>query len=151
MQAEKRRAPPLHVKLESALRQLVDAWKDLGRLPRDSEPQLEFDHVPPLALRDVDPETGHHIPHQHDSEHLQWMVKEDHARKTRGSGATTAGSDIGEIRKTRQLVKKRRAREAKAAGEPPPARTKPKAKIPSPPKKARPKQLRASGFKRRGV
>lgn len=152
MKAEKRREPPLHVKLTAALRQLVEAWRQLGRIPGDVEPILEFDHYPALGLRDVDPDTGHHIPHQHSAEHLRWMPKEDHARKTRGTGATTAGTDIGEMRKTRQLVKKRNARESPPEEEPPARRTKPKAKIPGRgfdrPKKI---QARATGFKRRGA
>jgi hypothetical protein len=152
MKAEKRKEPPLHVKLEAALRQLVEAWKALGRVPADETPKLEFDHHPALGLREVCQETGQHIPHQHSAEHLRWMPKEDHDRKTRGTGATTNGTDIGEMRKTRQLVKKRKARESPPEEQPPERRTKPKAKIAGRgfdrPKKI---QARATGYKRRGV
>lgn len=152
MKAEKRREPPLSVKLEAALRQLVDAWKALGKVPADEEPKLEFDHFPALGLREVCQETGQHIPHQHSAEHLRWMPKEDHARKTRGTGATTNGTDVGEMRKTRQLVKKRNARETPPEERPPERRTKPKSNFP---KRGFPKpkkiQSRATGYKRQGV
>lgn len=152
MKAEKRREPPLHVKLEAALRQLVEAWKQLGKVPADETPKLEFDHFPALGLREVCQETGQHIPHQHSAEHLRWMPKADHDRKTRGTGATTNGTDIGEMRKTRQLVKARIARESPPEDEPPARHTKPKSNFP---KRGFPKrekiQARATGYKRRGV
>ena len=152
MKAEKRREPPLHVKLTCALRQLVEAWKALGKIPADAEPALEFDHITALGLRDVCPETRQHIPHQHDPDYLQWLPKVDHDRKTRGNGATTNGSDVGEMRKTRQLVRKRIARESPPEEQPPARRAKPKCKIPGrgfpKPKKI---QSRATGYKRRGV
>lgn len=152
MKAEKRREPPLHVKLAAALRQLVECWIALGKVPADAEVKLEFDHFPALVLRDVDQETGQHIPHQHDPEFLQWLWKVEHDRKTRGNGATTAGSDVGEARKTRQLVKKRMERETPAEINSEKRRIKLKSEIKSAGFRKREKpQSRATGFQRRGV
>lgn len=141
LKGEKRKTPPLGVKLQSALRQLVEAWRALGKIPADVPDEavkLQFDHFPALGLRDVHPETRKYIPDQHDPEYLQWLYQPTHDIKTRGRGATTKGSDIGEITKTRHLVEQRRERERRAAeraaieaGEeppPPPKRQKPKRK-----------------------
>lgn len=144
LKGEKRRTPPLAVKLEAALRQLVEAWRALGKIPDDvpdAAVKLQFDHFPALGLRDVDPETRKYIPDQHDPEYLQWLYHRTHDIKTRGRGATTRGSDIGEMTKTRKLVKKRKERERAAAEraaieageEPPPPsrRIKPKRRMQS--------------------
>lgn len=160
MTAEKRRTPPMAIKLQRALEQLADAYVKLGKVEKGLTVIWEFDHFPALGLREVDPKTGHHIPHQHSAEHLRWIPKETHAIKTRGRGATTSGSDIGEMRKTRNLVKKRAEREAKMNLEGPTELAgygkskpspKPKAKIAARPKPPKKPQKRASGYKRKGV
>lgn len=144
LRGEARRTPPLGVKLQAALRQLVEAWRALGKIPADvpdDAVKLQFDHYPALGLRDVDPDTRKYIPDQHDPEYLQWLYTPTHDIKTRGRGATTRGSDIGEITKTRHLVEKRIERERAEAtrtairmGEeppPPPKRQKPKSRLQS--------------------
>lgn len=108
LRAEKRRAVPMEVQRDVALRQLIELMRETGRIPpEDTAPQLDLDHDPMLALRDVDPETRHHIPHQHAREALIFRYRPQHNVKTRGRGATTADSDIGNLRKTRQLVEAR--------------------------------------------
>lgn len=114
-EAEKRRTPPLEVRLQVALRQLVEAWRAMGRLEPHEPVRLELDHIPALVLRAVDPTTGHHIPHQHDPDALAYKTVAEHKLKTHGNGATNRGSDRGEAIKTRHLEEKRLAREAKAA------------------------------------
>lgn len=134
LRGEKRRTPPLGVKLEAALRQIVDLWKLLGRVPAEmqfEEMKLDCDHNPALGRRRIEEKTRKYIPDQHDPKFLEFLWRPDHKTKTSGNGATTRGSDIGEISKTKRLVKKRKARERAAAieagEEPPPlARTPPK-------------------------
>nr|USU32970.1 hypothetical protein NG677_04505 [Methylobacterium sp. OTU13CASTA1] len=119
--AEPRRAPPLGVQLEAAKRQIIGFMQALGMIPADVDPasvKLECDHDPALGLRDIDPLTRQHVPHQHDAQHLVFRPDTRHAVKTRGTGATTAGSDVGEMRKTRQLVKARVARGEVEADDP---------------------------------
>lgn len=102
--AEPRRAVPLAKQLEASKRQIADLMQKLGMVPVSEPVELQLDHDPALGLRDVDQATGEHSPHQHDPQYLVWRPKPRHAEKTHGRGATTAGSDVGEMRKTRQLV-----------------------------------------------
>jgi hypothetical protein len=108
MKAEKRRAVPLSKGLPAALAQLEGLMRRVGMIPTEvTAVEWELDHEPALGLRDIDPATQQHVPHQHDERFLVWRPKVIHAVKTRGTGATTAGSDVGEMRKTRQLVEAR--------------------------------------------
>lgn len=59
---------------------------------------VNFDHVHPLALGGAD-----------DIENIVAVHIDCHSAKTRGTGATTAGSDIGNIAKTRRLTKSQEA------------------------------------------
>lgn len=61
-----------------------------------------FDHEPALKLRDVDWEAFEYIPHQHDPAYIDARCTRSHKVKTSGSGATTAGTDIGKIKKERK-------------------------------------------------
>lgn len=61
---------------------------------------IEYDHVHPLALGG-----------EHTVENLRPVCKTCHKAKTSGTGATTHGSDIGNISKTRRLEKARKAQE----------------------------------------
>lgn len=106
MKAEPRRPVPMRLQRDVALAQLAVALSKLGLVPVEHAISWELDHAPALARRDVDPETGQHVPHQHDVNYLVWMPKAEHAVKTRGSGATTRGSDIGEVAHERRLTKK---------------------------------------------
>lgn len=110
MKAEPRRTPPVGKQLAAAKRQIVELMQRCGMVPVEmpvEDVKLECDHDPALGLRDVCPKTGRHVPHQHDDRFLVFRPDTRHAVKTRGNGATTVGSDIGEMRKTRQLVEKR--------------------------------------------
>lgn len=83
------------------------------KLPISTCSETVWEHMHPLALGGADDETNIRLVHKH-------CAKE----KTSGAGATTHGTDIGEIAKTKRLEK---AREALDRGE---AR-KPKKKIPN--------------------
>lgn len=127
MSAEKRRPVPLSKSLPAALAQLESLMRKAGMIPVEvTAVEWELDHDPALGLRDVDPATGQHQPHQHDERFLVWRPKAKHALKTRGAGATTAGSDVGEMRKTRQLVRARVERGEVNADDPSVARWAPK-------------------------
>lgn len=95
--AEPRRAVSMKLQRDLALAQLADAMRALGLIPVDAAPEFELDHDPALCLRPVDPETGKHIPPQHEPSCLIWRTKEAHDRKTNGPGGekriTNAGSD----------------------------------------------------------
>jgi hypothetical protein len=80
-----------------------------------------FDHRPPIRLRNVNQDGSDYDPPQQDPRYIDAICPVEHRRRTSGTGATVAGSDIG-------LIKKERRREKRAAG----ARAKPKAKIQSP-------------------
>ncbi|WP_336801650.1 hypothetical protein [Kaistia sp. MMO-174] len=103
----KRKAIPDRVKLHAALR----------RLGLKIE-QVNFDHDPPLALRPVDPDTGDTIPPANDPDHIFLVTIDEHREKTFGKGgakrATTAGSDIHRIAKTKRLERARSERESAA-------------------------------------
>lgn len=86
-----RRKVPLAIALKVALRQL--GFK-----------KPELDHDPALGLRERTPDGGY-IPDQHDPDYLVWRDAEEHAVKTRGNGATTAGSDVHVIAKVKRLSK----------------------------------------------
>lgn len=87
---------------------------------------LDFDHAHALALGGAD-----------EIENLRAVHRDCHAVKTRGAGATTAGSDIGKMKKLRHLVAKETAfRErvlAKGGKAIAPKPNKPKRRIPSRP------------------
>jgi hypothetical protein len=87
------RLPRRHIPLAT---QLAVALRQLGLV----EPQL--DHDPALGLRKRTSDGGYD-PHEHDPEALVWRDKAAHAVKTRGSGATTAGSDVGNMRHFRKV------------------------------------------------
>lgn len=143
--AEPRRTPPVGKQLAAAKRQIAELLKRCGMAPVEvpvEEIELQCDHDPALGLRDVCPKTGQHIPHQHDDRYLVFRLVEGHAVKTRGSGATTAGSDIGEMRKTRQLVEKRVERGEIAPDDPSIAPWAPTPGKYEPPKR----EIRSAGF-----
>ncbi|WP_066470287.1 hypothetical protein [Bosea sp. WAO] len=72
-------------------------------------PHLQWDHEPALGLRAIDAETGEMTPAPNDPRFIRPMLPDDHAVKTRGAGATTAGSDVGKMKKLRKLVAKEAA------------------------------------------
>lgn len=70
-------------------------------LTLEDVPSIEREHLHPIALGGAD-----------DVENAAYSHRDCHAVRTRGSGATTAGSDIGNIAKTKRLEKRRLAEEA---------------------------------------
>ncbi len=146
--AEPRRTPPVGKQLAAAKRQIAELMKRCGMVPVEmpvEDVALDLDHDPALGLRDVCPKTGQHIPHQHDDRYLVFRPVATHAVKTRGSGATTNGSDIGEMRKTRQLVEKRVERGEIAPDDPSIAPWAPKPDRYEPPKQ----KIQGAGFHKR--
>lgn len=120
MKAEKRRTPPMAVKLQSALNQLEDCMRRLGMVQVEEKVDAwEFDHDPPLELRAVDEVSGEHRPHQHDVRFLVWRPKKAHRQKTTGrkgeSKLSIGDGDAQKIAKVRRRDKKRAAEAAAAA------------------------------------
>ena len=90
-----RKKVPTKVLLHAALRQL-------GFEPRE----VEADHDPALARRRINEDGTDYDPPQHDPKFIVWRPIAEHRAKTFGKPATTLGSDIHEIAKTRRLTKK---------------------------------------------
>lgn len=61
-----------------------------------------FDHEPALRLRDVNRRRTDYSPAQHHPDYIDALTPACHDRKTRGTGATTAGTDVGKIKKERK-------------------------------------------------
>jgi hypothetical protein len=78
--AEPRRPVPLRVQLDVAKRQLAELMQAKGFVVH----RLELDHDPALGLRPIDPETGQHVPHQHEASCLVWRPDTVHRAKTTG-------------------------------------------------------------------
>lgn len=74
-------------------------------LPAFTKHKGDFDHDPALRLRTVNILGTDYIPPQLDPAHIVWRCKASHKRKTHGSGATTAGTDIGKIKKERKRTR----------------------------------------------
>lgn len=96
---------PLSVKLEAAIRQL-------GLDPAC----VDFDHDPALGLREFNEETKIYTPGANDPRFITVRARdEDHRIKTSGNGATSAGSDIHRIAKSKRLAKARAIHDAVVA------------------------------------
>lgn len=65
-----------------------------------------FDHRPPLRLRNINAAGDDYDPPQHSEDHIDAICPAEHHRRTHGTGATTAGTDIGFIKKERKRRKK---------------------------------------------
>lgn len=140
VEPEKRRQPSVGVKLQAALLRLEWAYRKLGLIEEGQDVEgWDFDHVPMLALRSHDPETGAHVPHQHDPEHLIPMPRHAHREKTHGrrgeSKLSRRGGDILELKKARHQAAKEAAFRARLLatdrGESPPPTKRKKHKIQS--------------------
>lgn len=68
----------------------------VSEMPRTN---THFDHEPALILREVDAMGLDYIPAQHDPKYIDARCPRSHKIKTSGSGATTAGTDIGKMKK----------------------------------------------------
>lgn len=67
-----------------------------------------WDHEPALRLRNVNRRRTDYIPKQHDRRYIVGRCVPSHKVKTHGTGATTAGTDIGKISKERRRSRKPR-------------------------------------------
>ncbi len=114
-----RKAIPLGVKLKSAL--LAAGFSEEAI----ESGAIDFDHHPSLGVRPV--VDGEMVPHPNDWRYLRPMLREEHDIKTRGTGATTAGSDVGNAAKVKRVEKdppggeefRRRLLAVKTGGKPP--------------------------------
>ncbi len=73
----------------------------LGFLPGE---KIEWHHAPALGLRKRLPD-GRYDPDANDPNYIVPLRKADHAKQTRGTKATTAGSDVHLIAKGKRLEK----------------------------------------------
>lgn len=106
-----RPAIPDSVALAVALRQGISCACGCGRhIYKASD--MQKDHHPPLALREYNPKTRKYTPDANDPNFLQFLLLEHAKDKSFGSKATTAGSDIANIKKASRLAKKQAAFEA---------------------------------------
>lgn len=90
-----RKAIPLGVKVDACLILL-------GFTDEQIAEGVEWDHDPALAIRALD-EQGNLHPAANDPHYIRPLTKPAHAIKTRGRGATTAGSDVGRAAKLKRL------------------------------------------------
>lgn len=98
-----RRAIPIRTKREVCARQGGVCPCGCGlRVSEKPRTGTKFDHRPALRLRDVNAEWTDYIPPQHSAEHIDAICAEEHQRRTNGTGATTAGTDTGYIKKERK-------------------------------------------------
>lgn len=88
----------LSIKLRAALLQL-------GLDPKTAE----LDHDPALGLRPFSTVTGEYIPAENDPRYLVWRDPVAHRKKTSGTKATSAGSDVHLIAKSKRIVRKQAA------------------------------------------
>lgn len=106
VKAEKRKPVPEKIQKEVALRQLRELMTELGY----EEGALELDHDPALGLRPIDPDTGAHVPAQHDPKALVWRPSSAHRLKTSGQKGESKlsidpNSDQSRIAKVKRILK----------------------------------------------
>jgi len=114
---------PIGVKLKSAL--LAAGFSEEAI----ESGQIQFDHFPALGIRPV--VDGVMKPESNDWRYIRPMLKADHDLKTRGAGATTAGTDVGNAAKVKRIEKdpdggeefRRRLLATKTGGKPPETKT----------------------------
>lgn len=102
----KRRAIPIAIKRQVCARQDGHCTCGCG-LAVSEKPKTgtKFDHRPPLRLRNISADGLDYEPHQHSPAHIDALCREAHDRRTFGTGATTAGTDTGLIKKERKRSK----------------------------------------------
>lgn len=99
-----RRTIPVAVKRAVIARQWGVCHGDRCYAGVDSKPgsNTHFDHAWALRLRDINADGTDYVPHQHDDRYIDALCPPCHHAKTHGTGATTAGTDIGKIKKERK-------------------------------------------------
>lgn len=102
----KRKAVPQYVRLIVAERQGGVCKCGCGTpIWTGKKCNVQWDHEPALRLRDIDVVAGDYIPPQHDPRYLDGLCRDAHQAKTNGTGASTAGTDTGKIKKERKRMK----------------------------------------------
>lgn len=76
-------------------------WAD----EKQTKSLVEWDHDPALRRRDINEAGDDYVPPQLDPAYIVGRCEASHLVKTSGSGATTAGTDIGAIKKERKRNK----------------------------------------------
>lgn len=101
-----RRNIPKRVKLAAVQRQGFFCKCGCGQVV-SAEPKTgtKFDHRPPLRLRDIAPDGLDYDPPQNSAAHIDAICRTEHDRRTFGTGASTAGTDTGLIKKERKRNK----------------------------------------------
>jgi hypothetical protein len=98
-----RKAIPVRIKRAVCARQgglcKCGCGQPVSEKPRTN---THFDHEPALILRDVNRSGTDYVPPQHSARHIDARCPLSHKVKTSGSGATTAGTDIGKRKKERK-------------------------------------------------
>lgn len=76
----------------------------------------KFDHRPSLRMRDISTDGMDYEPHQHSADHIDAICREEHDRRTYGSGATTAFSDSGKHKRERKRARAPKPKRTWGAG-----------------------------------
>jgi hypothetical protein len=100
----KRKTPPLGVLVDALCLHFLDVTRA----------GVEFDHTPPLAMREVRPDGTDWIPSQHDPRHLTPRLKAQHREKTHGRRGESKLSSTGDGDQSR-IAKMKRLQEAEEA------------------------------------
>lgn len=79
-----------------------------------------YDHNPALGLRELNRETGIYTPDENDPEYIDALNPNCHHSKTHGDGATTAGTDIGKMKKLDHIATGKMIVRKRELGEPKP-------------------------------
>lgn len=125
-----RRAIPLRIKRAIGDRQGgvclcgcgAPIWRDEKRTKVTAG--FVWDHEPALKLRSLVEKHGEleYEPHQHDAAYITARCAVSNRLKTSGAGATTAGTDVGKIKKERRRSRKPKFKRAWAKGRKLPSR-----------------------------
>lgn len=120
----------MRVKLQAALLAAGFTWEDVSTPGR-----IHFDHLPALGLRarkgdDFDPP-------QLDPRFIRPMLDEAHRIKTSGTKATSAGSDVHVIAKTKRLAERQEEFRKRVLNPGTRKTAKPKSKWPSRPMRSK--------------
>ena len=97
----RRKAIPATIKVAVLWRQAFMCKCGCGDFVGPGFP-THYDHEPALRLRAVNRAGTDYIPAQHDPAYIDARCPDSHRVKTHGAGATTAGTDIGKIKKLRR-------------------------------------------------